>query len=49
MVNYRHSGEELDPGRWPALAAHVSNLWDRPAFQAMLADEQKLIDIARSR
>ncbi len=49
MVNYRHSGEELDPGRWPALAAHVLKLWARPSFQAMLKEEQKLIDIARSR
>jgi glutathione S-transferase len=49
MVNYRHSGEELDPGRWPALAAHIAKILARPSFQAMLADEQKLIDIARSR
>jgi glutathione S-transferase len=49
MVNYRHSGEELDAARWPALAAHMSKLWRRPSFQAMLAEEQKLIDIARSR
>ena len=49
MVNYRHSGEDLDATRWPALAAHVSKLHARPSFQAMLADEQKLIEIARSR
>jgi glutathione S-transferase len=49
MVNYRHSGEELDSTRWPAFSAYLAKILARPSFQAMLADEQKLIDIARSR
>ena len=49
MANYRHSGEELDAGRWPRLAAHVAKILARPSFQSVLAEEQKLIDIARSR
>lgn len=49
MVNYRHAGEELDPKRWPALAAQVAKILARPSFQMVLADEQPLIDIARSR
>jgi glutathione S-transferase len=49
MVNYRHSGEELDATRWPAFSAYLAKVLARPSFQVMLADEQKLIDIARSR
>jgi glutathione S-transferase len=49
MANYRHSGEELDSGRWPQLAAHVAKILARPSFQSLLTEEQKLIDIARSR
>ena len=49
LANYRHSGEDLDPGRWPQLAAHVAKILARPSFQGVLTEEQKLIDIARSR
>jgi glutathione S-transferase len=49
MANYRHSGEEIDLERWPAFAAHVAKILARPSFQAVLAEEQKLVDIARSR
>ena len=49
MANYRHSGEELDAARWPHLAAHVAKILARPSFKSVLAEEQKLIDIARSR
>jgi glutathione S-transferase len=49
MVNYRHSGEEVDSARWPAFAAYLDRILARPSFKAMLTDEQKLIDIARSR
>jgi glutathione S-transferase len=49
MANYRHSGEDIDSARWPAFAAHVAKILARPSFQTVLAEEQKLIDIARSR
>ena len=49
MVNYRHSGEALDTARWPNVAAYLVKILSRPSFQAVLAEEQKLIDIARSR
>ena len=49
MVNYHHAGEELDAARWPALAAHVEKILARPSFRSLLAEEQKVIDIARSR
>ena len=49
MANYRHSGEELDVARWPHFAAHLEKILARPSFQAVLSEEQKLIDIARSR
>jgi glutathione S-transferase len=49
MANYRHSGEEIDAARWPGFAAHVAKILARPSFQAVLTEEQKLIDIARSR
>jgi len=49
MANYRHSGEELDAVRWPHFASYVGKILARPSFQAVLTEEQKLIDIARSR
>ena len=49
MANYRHSGEELDAARWPFFADYVAKILSRPSFQTVLAEEQKLIDIARSR
>lgn len=49
MANYRHSGEELDVARWPHFAAYLETILSRPSFQTVLAEEQKLIDIARSR
>jgi glutathione S-transferase len=49
MANYRHSGEALDAARWPNFAAYVDKVLSRPSFQAVLTEEQKLIDIARSR
>ena len=49
MVNYRHSGEELDAARWPHFASYLARILARPSFQSLLAEEQKLIDIARSR
>ena len=49
MANYRHSGEELDAARWPQFAAYVAKILSRPSFRTVLAEEQKLIDIARSR
>ena len=49
MVNYRHSGEEVDAARWPHFAAYLAKILTRPSFQSLLVEEQKLIDIARSR
>ncbi|HXS06652.1 MAG TPA: glutathione S-transferase family protein [Rhizomicrobium sp.] len=49
MANYRHSGEALNAARWPHFAAYVEKILARPSFQTVLAEEQKLIDIARSR
>ena len=49
MANYWHSGEELDAARWPHFAAYLEKILSRASFQTVLAEEQKLIDIARSR
>ena len=49
MANYRHSGEDLDAGRWPHFAAYLEKILSRPSFRTVLAEEQKLIDLARSR
>jgi glutathione S-transferase len=49
MANYRHAGEELDAARWPHFTAYVAKILARPSFQTVLTEEQKLIDIARSR
>ena len=49
MANYRHSGEALNAARWPHFAGYVEKILSRPSFLAVLAEEQKLVDIARSR
>ena len=49
LVNMRHGGEVLDAGRWPRLAAHLQRMLQRPALQALLEGEQRVVDKIRAR
>jgi glutathione S-transferase len=41
LVNYLHTGETIDSGRWPRLAAHVARVHARPSFKALIERERK--------
>ena len=47
FVNFAHGGESLDPGRYPALAAHVEKVLGRPSFSDLLAREKAFVDKVR--
>ncbi|WP_281688500.1 glutathione S-transferase family protein [Pseudomonas citronellolis] len=49
LVNMRHGGEVLDAGRWPRLAAHFQRMLQRPALQAVLEGEQRVVEKIRAR
>ena len=44
FANLRHLGIEVDPARWPRLAAYASRMLDRPSFKAMVAQEGAFLD-----
>jgi glutathione S-transferase len=48
FVNFVHTGEALDAGRWPKLAAYVKKLHARPSFKAMLDEEGPVIAHVRA-
>lgn len=43
FVNLQHGGEQIDASRWPALAAHVAKLLERPSFASLLEREQAFV------
>jgi glutathione S-transferase len=43
FVTFRHCGEDVDPARWPKLAAYVRRIHERPAFRAMFEEESPLV------
>lgn len=40
LVHLRHSGEVVDPGRWPRLAAYANRVMARESFAALIAEEE---------
>lgn len=48
FVNFVHTGEMLDAGRWPKLAAYVKRLHARPSFKAMLDEESRTVSQVRA-
>ena len=40
FVNFEHGGEQVDAGRWPALAAYVSRIHARPSFKTLIEEEK---------
>lgn len=49
LITYRQGGGELGPARWPKLSAYFAALEARPAWAAILAEEQAALAAARSR
>ncbi|MEJ0026172.1 MAG: glutathione S-transferase family protein [Rhizomicrobium sp.] len=43
FVNFVHSGESVDPARWPGLAAYVARLHARPSFRTLIDEETPLV------
>ena len=43
FVNFHHAGARIDRSRWPALAAYVEAMLDRPSFAACVAEERRFI------
>ena len=44
FLNARYVRHEVDPARWPKLAAYISQVLDSPAFTRRISDEAKLIN-----
>ncbi len=40
FINFEHSGEAVDPGRWPALVRYVERLCERPSIAKIVAEEK---------
>ncbi len=49
LVNYLHSGEQLDATRWPNLHAHMTRMHGRPSFAEPLEQERALLAKIRTK
>ena len=43
LVNYRHGRGEVDPKRWPKLAAYVERIHSRPSVQKLIEEDRSAI------
>jgi glutathione S-transferase len=48
LVNFEHAGGEIDVARWPALAAYVKRIHERPSFKACIDEERPFIQRVRA-
>ena len=48
FVNFEHTGEKLDAGRWPNLARYIAMIHARPSFKAMLDEERPICERLRA-
>jgi glutathione S-transferase len=48
FVNFEHTGEKLDTGRWPNLARYIAMIHARPSFKAMLDEERPICERMRA-
>src|SRR5262249_37215678 len=48
FVTFRHCGEDVDPARWPGLAAYVKRIHERASFKAMFEEESPLVQRLRA-
>jgi len=49
LVNFEHAGGEVDPAKWPMLAAYVKRILARPSFKTFIDEERPYIDKMRAR
>jgi glutathione S-transferase len=49
LVTYQQGAGGIDPARWPALARYQAGLVARPAWAALLAEEDAALAAARAR
>lgn len=49
LVNFEHAGGEVDPAKWPKLAAYVKRILARPSFKTFIDEERPYIDKMRAR
>jgi glutathione S-transferase len=47
FVNLQHGGEDVDPGRWPHLAAFIHRMHSRDSFRQQIEKERAFIDKVR--
>lgn len=43
FASFSHGGGEVDPGRWPKLAAYVERVHARPSFKALIEEERAAV------
>jgi len=48
IVNLVHSGEAIDPKRWPKFAAYIARIHARPSFKAMIDEETPMVSRFRA-
>jgi glutathione S-transferase len=48
LVNFEHAGGEIDPARWPNLAAYAKRIHARPSFKACIEEERPYIQRVRA-
>ena len=48
FVNVHHTGEGIDPARWPKLATYVARVHARPSFRAPIEEESPFIKQLRA-
>ncbi len=44
LCNFRHTGQAIDPARYPRLADYAERMQERPTIAALFANEQKLME-----
>ena len=49
LVNLRHGGEAVDPGRFPNLAAHTARMHARPGFAKAIEKESVFVEKVRAK
>ncbi len=46
FVNLRHSGESIDPSRWPRLASFAERVFSRESFASLIAEEEAAFPVS---
>ncbi|TNF33684.1 MAG: glutathione S-transferase family protein [Gammaproteobacteria bacterium] len=49
FLNASYAGYQVDPARWPRLAAYLQRVWQAPAIQRRMPDETPIVEMLKSR